>query len=63
MYSLFPSGLEVVCHCAECGGEIYGGNDEYEAQEYFEFFKGEAVCEDCLEEYCRKHFLVREEDA
>ena len=59
MYSMFPEGLEVVGHCVECGREIYGGNEQYMPEEYYEF-EDDMVCEDCLRDYCNKHFLVSE---
>lgn len=55
MYTLFPEGRPVIGYCAQCGGEIYGENEEYLSDKYYRFDK-DIVCEKCLTEYCDEHF-------
>ena len=40
--------------CDECGSEIYIDEDHYNIE-------GFIVCEDCLTQFAKKHYLVRGE--
>jgi hypothetical protein len=55
MYTLFPANRSIIGRCECCGQEIYDSNEEYVADDYYEF-DGDLVCEDCLIDYCNEHF-------
>lgn len=43
------SAYKVVSQCNECEGDIYAG-------EYFYHIKGDAICENCIDNYVKEHF-------
>jgi hypothetical protein len=51
----------VIGQCAECGEDIHGGTDGYESDDYYSFeWMGDMVCDDCLRDYCNRHFRNRD---
>lgn len=45
----------VIGECAECRCDIHDSTFGYESDFYYDF-DGDMVCEDCLEDYCRRNF-------
>lgn len=48
----------VMCQCEECGGDIHGEDDYYEADDAYLFDNGDLVCFNCLIDYCNKNLKI-----
>lgn len=48
----------VMCECEECGCDIHGEDDYFEADDAYLFENGDVVCFKCLYDYCNKHLKI-----